>query len=79
MIRNWRTFRIIIWRYLFIGLFIIPIMCFYGCKKLYKYIALQIRIACDDSGKVKLLSTGDTEQIYETPVRDKKQSKNLVI
>lgn len=65
MIRNWRTFRIIIWRYLFIGLFIIPIMCFYGCKKLYKYIALQIRIACDDSGKVKLLSTGDTEQIYE--------------
>lgn len=69
MIRNWRTFRIIIWRYLFIGLFIIPIMspimCFHGCKKLYKYIALQIRIACDDSGKVKLLSKGDTEQIYE--------------
>lgn len=40
-------------------------MCFHGCKKLYKYIALQIRIACDDSGKVKLLSKGDTEQIYE--------------
>lgn len=65
MIKYWRLFRIITWRYLFIGLFIIPITCFRVCKKIYKYTIKQIRIANDDTGKLKILLSEDTERIKE--------------
>lgn len=53
------------WRYLLIGLFIIPIMVYYGCKHLHKYIIKVWKIVSDTTGKQKVLLSGDKERIND--------------
>ena len=62
---RWYMFRFLNWKYVFWYLFIIPVTCFCLLKRLYEYIVKQIRIANDDTGKLKYLLSGDTERIYE--------------